>query len=203
MQQRGQNFSWYDDGVMRHRVVLMFVLSLAAWATLAWSQQAERMRVIGVLALSAGPNDSVYAAVRKGLRDLGYVEGRDFRIEYRGAQGRVDRVADLAQELVNVKVDVIFTGAEMTTRAAKQATSTIPIVAVLPDHDPVASGLIESWNRPGGNVTEIAGWGLLSSKRLQLLKEILPSLSRVSVPWDSSVSQEIGDLQAGADRLGR
>jgi putative ABC transport system substrate-binding protein len=90
----------------------------------------------------------------------------------------------------------------MTVRVAMQATSTIPIVAVLPDHDPVASGLISSWNRPGGNITGIAGWGLLNSKRLQLLKEIVPTLSRVSVPWDSSVSQEIGDLRAAADRLG-
>jgi putative ABC transport system substrate-binding protein len=187
---------------MRHRVLLIFVLTVATWATIAWSQQAERPRVIGVLALSAGPNDSVYTAVRRGLSKLGYLEGRDFRIEYRGAQGNADRLAELAQELVYLKVDLIFASTEMTTRAAKQATSTIPIVAVLPDHDPVASGLIESWNKPGGNITGLAGWGLLSSKRLQLLKEILPNLSRVSVAWDSSVSQEIGDLQTGADRLG-
>jgi putative ABC transport system substrate-binding protein len=188
--------------VTKNRVLLIVGVAIAAWAFVAWPQQAARLRVIGFLAVSAGPNDFVYTAIRGGLSDLGYLEGRDYRFEHRGAQGHPDRLPQLAQELVQLKVDVIVTGTEIGARAAKQATSTIPIVAIIPD-DPVVSGLIESFNHPGGNVTGQGGFNTqMTSKRLQLLKDILPRLSRVTVLWDSSVSQELRELPAAAERLG-
>src|SRR5258708_2158730 len=123
--------------------------------------------------------------MRKGLRELGYLEGRDFRIEDRRAEGRLDQLPRLAEELVRLKVDVIVTGTVLSTRAAKLATSTMPIVAIFPDHDPVASGLIESFNHPGGNITGLTVRGSqLAGKRLELLKEMLPDLSRVPHLWD-------------------
>jgi putative ABC transport system substrate-binding protein len=169
----------------------------------ATAQQPTKVPVIGDLMVAAGPRDSVVEALRLGLRDLGYVEGRDFRIEYRSAEGRADQLPRLAEELVRLKVDVIVTGTEISTRAAKQATSTIPIVAILPDHDPVASGLIDSFNRPGGNITGLTVRNTqLAGKRLQLLKEMLPGLSRVAVLWDPFVRGEVEELKFAARSLG-
>ena len=158
---------------------------------------------MGRLAVTGGPNDPVNEAIRKGLRDLGYVEGRDFRLEQRSTEGRMDQLPAAAEELVRLKVDVIVTGTEASARAAKQATSTIPIVAILPEHDPVASGLIESFNRPGGNITGLTVRNtLLAGKRLELLKEMLPGLSRVAVIWDPFVRAEVEALESAAPSLG-
>ena len=110
----------------------------------------------------------------------------------------MDLLPAAAEELVRLKVDVIVTGTEAAARAAKQATSTIPIVAILPEHDPVASGLIESFNRPGGNVTGLTVRNtLLAGKRLELLKEMLPGLTRVGVLWDPFVRAEARGTRVG------
>jgi len=120
-------------------------------------------------------------AFRQGLRDVGYVEGKNIVIEYRYAQRKFDRLPALAAELVRLKVDVIVTSASRETRAAKETTSTIPIV-MTNDADPVATGIVASLARPGGNITGLSTLSPeLSGKRLELLKEIVPKLSRVAV----------------------
>ena len=128
-----------------------------------------------LLMLTAGPNDPIIERIRRELRSLGYVDGQTIHIEYRGAQGQVDRLPQLAQELVDLKVDAIVVGAESIARAAKQATTTIPIIMVAFDYDPVAAGLVDSLSRPGGNVTGVfPRTSDLVGKNLALLKELLP-----------------------------
>jgi putative ABC transport system substrate-binding protein len=189
--------------MIQRLLLLAFVLNLAVAATTAWAEQPDKVPVVGRLAVNAGANDPIEEALRKGLRELGYVEGRTIRIEFRTAQGDADRVPRLAEELVRLNVDVIVTGTEISTRAAKQATSTIPIVAILPDHDPVASGLIDSFNRPGGNITGLTVRNTqLTGKRLELLREMLPGLSRVAVLWDPFVRTEVKELEIAGRSLG-
>jgi len=120
-------------------------------------------------------------ALRQGLRELGYVEGKNIIIEWQSAEGKPDRMPTLAAELVRLKVDVIVTSGPTATRPAKEATSTIPIV-MTQDDDPVGSGFVASLARPGGNITGLSTVAPeLSGKRLELLKEIIPKLSRVAV----------------------
>ncbi len=186
----------------RRLLLLVFALSLPTLVAGAWAQEPSRVPVIGILMISAGPDDPLVEAIRKGLRDRGYVEGRDLRIEHRGANGQVDRLPRLAEELVRLNAAAIVTGTEEATRAAKQASSTIPVVAVLLE-DPVASGFIESFNRPGGNITGLFVHGIeLGNKRLELLKETLPGLSRVAVLWDSQGRAELEQLKPAARSLG-
>ena len=183
-------------------MLLIVASTLAAWDTPTWAQQQNRVAIVGRLAVVGNVNDQAQDALRKGMAELGYVEGRDFRFEYRNAEGQAELLPRLAEDLVRMKVDVIVTGTATSARAAKQATSTIPIVAILPDHDPVASGLIRSFNRPGGNITGITGYTQLVGKRLQLLKEMLPALSRVAVFWDSFVRDQVEELKVAARSLG-
>jgi putative ABC transport system substrate-binding protein len=154
---------------------------------------------VGFLTVAAGPNDSVVEA----LRELGYVEGRNFRFEHRSAEGHSDRLTALAEELVRLKVDVIVSGTDAATRAAEQATSTIPIVVILPD-DPVAAGFIESFNHPGGNITGLTVRNnQLVAKRLQLLKEILPGLSRIAAIFSEPLDRgEVEQIKPVARALG-
>ena len=120
-------------------------------------------------------------AFRQGLRELGYVEGKNIVIEWRYAEGKLDRLPALAAELVRLKVDIIVTAGPTVTRAAKEATVTIPIVMAL-DNDPVGNGFVASLARPGGNITGLSTLSPeLSGKQLELLKEIVPKLSRVAV----------------------
>ena len=132
-------------------------------------------------------------AFRQGLRELGYVEGKNIVIEWRSGEGKLDRLRELAAELVRLKVDVIVSAGPMITRAAKEATSTIPIV-MAQDTDPVGSGFVASLARPGGNITGLAALAPeMSGKQLELLKEIIPKLSRVAVIGNST---NPGDAQA-------
>jgi putative ABC transport system substrate-binding protein len=125
-------------------------------------------------------------AFRQGLSDLGYVDGKNMVLEVRYAQGNRDRIPSLVAELVQLKVDVFLTGNLTAIRLAKQSTQTIPIVMVT-NADPVAAGLIDSLARPGGNITGITNLSRdLSAKRLELLKEIVPRLSRVAILWDDT-----------------
>jgi len=170
---------------------------------LALAQQDSRVATIGWLAISAGPGDPAVQALRAGLFDLGYIEGRDFRLEHRSANGHLERLGPLADELVKLPVDVILTASPEATRAAMKATVAIPIVIVAHSHDPVALGLIQSFNRPGRNVTGLTIRNTqLAGKRLELLKETIPSVRRVAVFWDSFGSAELEALKPAAESLG-
>jgi putative ABC transport system substrate-binding protein len=144
-------------------------------------------------------------AFRQGLRELGYVEGKNIVIEWRSTEDKPDRLPALATELVSLKVDVIVTGGPSATRAAKGATSTIPIV-MSTDPDPVANGFVASLARPGGNITGLATLAPeLSGKRLELLKETVPKLSRVAVFGTSTTpgnAQNIKETELAARAFG-
>jgi len=147
------------------------------------AQQPKKIPTIGWLDQSS-PNPEVLRLIglfRKGLRDAGYVEGKSIVIEYRYAEGKTERLSQLAAELVHLKVDVIVTPGGQPTEAAQRATKTIPIVMAV-SGDPVASGFVASLARPGGNITGLSLLSPeLSGKRLELLKEVVPGLSRVAV----------------------
>src|SRR5258706_7974050 len=144
--------------------------------------------LLGFLSANSRPAMSARVeAFRQGLRELGYVEGRNIVIEWRFADGKLDRMSELAAELVRLKVDVIVTEGTTATRFAKEATSAIPIV-MAQDPDPVGTGFVVSLARPGGNITGLSNLRPeLSGKRLELLKEIVPRLSRVAVFGTSTV----------------
>jgi putative ABC transport system substrate-binding protein len=146
------------------------------------AQQATKVPRVGYIGGSSGSSSSAsMKAFRQGLRDLGYVEGKNIVIEYRHAEEKLDRLPGLASELVGLKVDAIVTGGPTVTRAVKGASVTIPIVMVQ-DPDPVGNGFVGSLARPGGNITGLSSLTAdLSGKRLELLKEILPKLSRMAV----------------------
>ena len=144
-------------------------------------------------------------AFRQGLRELGYVEGKNIVIEWRYAEGKLDRLPALAAELVRLKVDVIVTAGPTATRAAKEATITIPIV-MAQDNDPVGNGFVASLARPGGNITGLSTLAPeLSGKRLELLKEIVPKLSRVAVfgtSTDPGNAQALKEMELAAEAFG-
>jgi putative ABC transport system substrate-binding protein len=161
---------------------MLFALCVPANA-----QQPKKVPRIGYLtATSRSVNPARIEAFRQGLRELGYVEGENIVIEWRHADGKADRLPRLAAELVHLHMDIIVSGGSTATRAVKQATSTIPIV-MCQDNDPVGNGFVASLARPGGNITGLATLrSELSGKRFELLKEIVPKLSRVAVIGSSS-----------------
>jgi putative tryptophan/tyrosine transport system substrate-binding protein len=159
---------------------MLFALCFSAWA-----QQPAKIPRIGYVSGTGSQSDPgpYVEALRQGLRDLGYIEGKSFVIEYRGAEGKLDSIPSLVNELVQLKVDVLVVPILPAARAAKHATKTIPVVTVT--GDPVATGLVDSLARPGGNLTGFATLTPnLSGKRLELLKEVVPKLSRVGILWD-------------------
>ena len=151
-------------------------------------QQPSKVPRIGFLnATSASVESTRIEAFRQGLRELGYIEGKNIVIEFRHAEGKFDRLPALAAELVRLKVDIIVTAGPAVTRPAKEATSTIPIV-MAQDTDPVGSGFVASLARPGGNVTGLAALAPeMAGKQLELMKEIIPKLSRVAIIGNSNV----------------
>jgi putative ABC transport system substrate-binding protein len=176
------------DRILRRAATIVFVLSLLLTApfTIA-AQQAAKVYRIGYLSYIGCSDDPfLKGPFREGLRDVGYVEGRNVVIECRSAPGKTDRYPDLVAELVRLKVDILLATGTILTLAAKQATTTVPIVMVY-IADPVASGIVSNLARPGANVT---GLSMLAAemvqKNLELLKEAVPSISRVSVLIDSS-----------------
>jgi putative tryptophan/tyrosine transport system substrate-binding protein len=164
------------------------VVALTVCGGRAQAQQPAKVPRIGFL--STVPRSSIAArtdAFRQGLRELGYVEGKNIIIEWRDAEGKLDRLNERAAELVRLKVDVIVTGGPPSTRAAKEATVTIPIVMAF-DNDPVGNGFVVSLARPGGNITGLSTYyPEISGKQLELMKEIVPRLSRVAVLGTSTV----------------
>src|SRR5213593_3589841 len=160
-------------------LAVVLALNLFAVPLAVEGQQASRVYRIGLLTTHSAQATRV-EPLRAGLRDLGYVEGQNIVIEYRWAEGKYDRFPDLAAELVRLKVDVIVTGGTPSTQAAMQATKTIPIVMV-GTGDPLRTGLIASLARPGGNVTGLTQLGAeVAGKRLQILKDTVPNVSRVA-----------------------
>ena len=167
---------------MNRRDTVLALLALGAAPVVAEGQKPTSMPRIGYLGTSSPSLEPQYvAAFRQQLRDLGYVEGQNIAIEYRWAEGRDDRLPDLAAEVVRLNPDVIVTTGTPGTLAAKQATKTIPIV-MASSADPVRSGLVASLARPGGNVTGLTILGPeLEGKRLEILRQAVPRLSRVAV----------------------
>ncbi len=147
------------------------------------AQQPKKIPRIGyVVSTVADQND----AFRQALQDLGYINGENIQFEYRYIEGQQDRVPNLVAELMEVKIDVLVVSTLSSLRAAKQATKTIPVVMVT-TNDPVATGIVDSLARPGGNITGVTRLTRdLSGKRLELLKEVAPKLSRVGVLWDAN-----------------
>ncbi len=175
---------------MERRTFLgMMAGSLLAAPLAAEAQPVAKVPRIGYLALNPTANPHLHEAFRQGLRDLGYVEGRNVVIESRDAEGKPERLPALAAELVALKVDVLVAQPTVAALAAKQATRTLPIV--FPVADPVSSGLVTSLARPGGNLT---GLSILApemvGKGLELLKQAVPGVSRVAVLWDPGAFPE-------------
>jgi putative ABC transport system substrate-binding protein len=163
-----------------------FAIAFTVWGAAAQAQSSAKLAKIGFLSSGYGEGSSGWRGsfVRE-FGKLGYVEGKNVAFEFRNANTKYDRLPALAEELVRLKVDVIVTPGANDTRAAKNATKTIPIVFTGAGSDPVTLGLVESLARPGGNVTGFAQiHAQLAGKRLELLKETVPKLSRVAVLWD-------------------
>ncbi len=187
------------------RRLLVAGTSLAAFACTgaARSQAPEKLRRIGIL-LILSPSTESFDALRLALRDLGWIEGKNIVIECRYAEGRNERLPELAAELVRLNVDVIVVRADNSGLAAQRATLSIPIVMTFMG-DPVAAGLIKSLARPGGNITGLSHMSLeLTGKRLELLKEMVPKLSRVAVLWSPPYAAKARwqELQRSARQLG-
>jgi len=173
---------------MKHIIGLLVIfVTLAACGAVATAQQPTKVARIGFLVANfPTTNPARNEAFRQGLRELGYVEGKNIVIEWRYAEGKLDRLPAIAAELVRLKVDVIVTAGPAATRPAKEATGTIPIVMGF-DNDPVGSAFVASLARPGGNITGLATLAPeLSGKQLELLKEIVPRLSRVAILGNST-----------------
>ncbi len=168
----------------RRKFIALLGAAAAARPLGARAQQGEKVYKIGVL--SAGSPTPATHNVADALRELGYVEGKNLTFERRYAEDRLDRLPKLAAELVSLKVEVIMTAGTLAPLAAKRATSTIPIV-MMAAGDPVGSGVVASLAQPGGNVTGMSLMAPdLGGKRLELLKELLPGVSRVAILWNAA-----------------
>ena len=190
------------------KTVISFALTALFYALCASTeaQQAGKVPRIGILhGASASSVAARTEAFREGLRERGYVEGENILIEYRYAEGKSDRLPALAAELVRLNVDIIVTTGPIVTRAAKEATSTIPIV-MTNEGDPVGTGFVASLARPGGNITGLSTLAPeLGGKRLELLKEIIPQLSRVAVFGTSTLpdnAQRLREVELAAKAFG-
>lgn len=168
-------------------VSVIFTLILGFFCIAEAQQTTKAIPRVGLI-LSSGTAETpspLFEAFRQGLRDLGYVDEKNVLIERRYAEGRLDRMSPFVQEFVQQKVDVILGTSNVVIRAAKEATKTTPVV-MISSVDPVAAGYVESFARPGGNITGLAWLSReLSAKRVELLRELLPKMSRVGILWDA------------------
>jgi putative tryptophan/tyrosine transport system substrate-binding protein len=181
---------------------ILVAVMLFAVAVIGAAQQPKKVPLIGYLGIIENPE--VDSAFRKGLAEHGYVEGQNIRVEYRYAGGKDKRLAELAAELVSLKVDVIVATGSQVTHAVKRATKTTPIVfAVAADR--LADGFVASLARPGGNITGLSALqSELAGKRLELMKEVIPRMSRAAVllnPNNSGNMPAIKEAEAAAERL--
>jgi putative tryptophan/tyrosine transport system substrate-binding protein len=190
---------------VRRRAFIAALGGAAAWPLAARGQQSGKLPTIGFLGpASASAMSSWTAAFVQRLRELGWIEGRTVAIEYRWAEGRSERFTEVAAEFIGLKVDVIVTTGSAVP-AFKQATSVIPIVFAIAN-DPIGSGLVESFSRPGGNVTGLSILAAdLGGKRLEILREVIPGLSRLATLGDATnfvTASEMAQDQEAARTLG-
>jgi putative ABC transport system substrate-binding protein len=190
---------------MMQRILIAGLVSglIIGWAQIARAQKQVRKDArIGYLSVGSSSSEAPrIKAFREGLRQLGYIEGQNISIEYRYGDGKVDRLPDLAAELVHLRVDVIVAGGT-PVRAARKATSTIPIVMTV-STDPVAQGYVESLARPGGNVTGLSSMAAdLGGKRLELFKETFPKVRRLGVFATATNEIAFRETQTSAQALG-
>jgi len=189
--------------------IVALAVAFAMCGAVAQAQQPKKVPRLGYLSnLDSARESTRVEAIRRALRELGYIEGQNIAIEYRYAEGKRDRLPELAAELVRLRVDIIVAlGGDPLILAAKNATKTIPIIMVGAGIDPVKAGFVESLARPGGNVTGITNpSGELGGKRLELLKEAVPKVARVAVLYDPANPPNVLDvkevLPAAARALG-
>ena len=189
---------------MKRRNALATIVACLLWPAIVSAQQSKRVPMVGMLITHPPVNDQVVEALRAGLRQHGYEDGKNIKLEVRTALGQLDRVPALAQELVQLKVDVIVVANDPALRAVLKATSTIPIVMTGYTDDPTAMGWIESYRRPGKNVTgAFTVNAALIAKRLELVKEMLPRISRLAVFWDRTFGQgQLAEAQRVGPQLG-
>ncbi len=163
------------------------------------ARSQEPPPVIAVPLIAAGPDDPVLTELREGLAEYGYIDGKNIQILYRSSGGTVERLPSLLRELVRLKVDVIAAGAAPIVAAAREATSTIPIIMVGYDYDPVAAGFVDSLSHPGGNVTGVyLGTEETTGKRLELITELLPGASNVAVLYDDFGKRQYQHIEPAA-----
>ena len=189
-QSKIENLKW----VGRFALVLTFTMCGAV----ALAQQPKKVPRIGYLSAQDPARESARSEpIRLALRDLGYIEGQNIATEYRYAEGKRDRLPELAAELVRLKVEIIVVaGGDLPVRAAKNATKTIPIVMVGVGTDPVEAGLVESLARPGGNVTGVTTLSReLGGKRLELLKEAVPKVARVAALYEPANPASVREVK--------
>ena len=186
---------------MKRRTFIAALGSAAAWPVVARAQQRpSKTARIGII-----DDAPIWDHFRRGLRDLGYVEGRDITFEYRAAEGRPERLAAAASELANLPVDIIAVSGSAATHAAREATTTIPILMIAIG-DPLGAGFVQSLARPGGNITGSSLLGTeMNAKRVELLKELVPNMSRVAFLWNPNNASHLAYLEgwrAVAPQLG-
>jgi putative ABC transport system substrate-binding protein len=191
---------------VKRREFITLVGGAAAWPLAARAQQAGKVWRIGFLsAVSRESSSSSYAALQQGMRELGYVEGKDFVIEWRSVEGKYERFPEIVGELVRLKLDVIVTGVTAALPALQRATSAIPIVMAY-STDPVGNGLVASLVRPGGNITGLAGSSDDSSpKQLELLTTLVPNVSRIGLlgnPDTETYSSVLKSAEDAAQKVG-
>ncbi len=195
----------YDRG-RRAKLAFLLLSCIALWLCVAaaQAQQAAPLRHIGVLLVGFLPQSHDAQALLQGLRDAGYTEGRDVELDWRSAEGDYSRVQSLIADLVQRKVDILVVESTIAAQAAKHATSNIPIVMAIVA-DPVGSGLVTNLAHPGSNLTGLSLMGVdLSAKRLQLLKEAFPKLTRVAVLWNPATpfhAKAVHDVKGAAREL--
>src|SRR5690242_12682565 len=189
---------------IQRRELIATLCGVVVWPLAARAQE-PKVPIIGALVIGNISPEEFWREFRQGLRDLGYIEGQNVRFEFRSAEGRLDRLAELAAELVRLKVDVIVTWFTPTAVAAKHATREIPIV-MAETGDPVGTGLIMSLHRPGGNVTGIASVAAeLAGKSVQLIRDMLPAARRVTAlanATDPFSKPFLKEIQLGGDATG-
>src|ERR1700716_900801 len=188
---------------MKRRQFIGLVGVTAAWPLAARAQKSGKMARVAILSTANPRSASFFQAFEQRLSELGYIEGQNIAFEYRNAGGEVDRLPDIAAELVRLNADVIVTSTDVATRAAKDATNRIPILMVAINYDPIALGYIDSIARPGGNVTGLFFQHLeLLAKRFGLFKEMLPSVGRVAVLSDSITADQLKVVEAARQSVG-
>jgi len=186
----------------RRTVLQALAIAVATVARSTTAAQSTRTPAVGLLMLTLGPDDPLIQALRRGLLELGYAEGRNVRFEFRTASGHLDRIPALADELVKLGVDVIVAAPDTSALAAARQITSVPLVVMMFTTDPVEARVVKSFGKPGTNVTGLYGrQSEIVAKRLQLLKEALPDLSRVGALYDAPSASRLADLAVGAKAL--